>query len=317
MIQVTGLKKKYADKEVLRGLNFSIQSGEIVGLLGLNGAGKSTTMNILTGYLSPTDGSVTIDGFDIQKDPLKARRLIGYLPEQLAFYNEMCVDEYLNFVCDLKGFSAKKQVRREHLDSICARVGISHMRRRMIRNLSKGYRQRVGFAQALIGNPKLLILDEPTVGLDPSQIIEIRKLISDVGQESTVIVSSHILHEIQAICQRVLVLHGGVIAADGAPEDLTARQNHRITMRVGGSEEEIRSALEKTGFDLCFLASREEGACDVRVESAEGADIRRDVFFVLAEKRLPILHTYGCESSLEDVFLNLVGDGSGGEGGRG
>lgn len=315
MIQVTSLKKCYADKEVLKGLNFNIGFGEIVGLLGLNGAGKSTTMNILTGYLSPTDGKVTIDGFDIQKDPLKARKMIGYLPEQLAFYNEMCVDEYLNFVCDLKGFGAKKALRREHLDSICEQVGLSHMRRRMIRNLSKGYRQRVGFAQALIGNPKLLILDEPTVGLDPSQIIEIRKLISDVGRESTVIVSSHILHEIQAICQRVLVLHEGIIAADGAPDALIAQQNHRIIMRIGGSEAAIRSVLENAGYNCVFLPSREEGTCDVRIESADKVDIRRDVFFILANAQMPILHTYGCESSLEDVFLNLVSEGRHSEGG--
>ncbi len=209
MIQAVNLVKRYGEKEALGGVSFSIGPGEIVGLLGLNGAGKSTTMNILTGYLSASSGSVTIDGHDIVKDPIACKRVIGYMPEQFSFYPDMRVSEYLDFVCDLKGFSSDPKNRKRHLSGICARVGISKMTGRMIRNLSKGYRQRVGFAQALVGDPKVLILDEPTVGLDPSQIIEIRQLIKDSGKDSTVIVSSHILSEIQAICSRVIVIHEG------------------------------------------------------------------------------------------------------------
>lgn len=309
MIEVCNLEKKYGDKRVLKGLNFSIDSGEVVGLLGLNGAGKSTTMNIITGYLSPTAGSVRIDGYDIMKEPMKARRLIGYLPEQFAFYPEMLVSEYLDFVCDLKGFSKKKSERSAHIDQICGRVGIAHMRGRMIRNLSKGYRQRVGFAQALIGSPKLLILDEPTVGLDPSQIIDIRNLIRDAGRDSTVIVSSHILHEVQTVCSRVLVLHDGRIAADGEPGKLSGISDtyDRLTIRVRGSEEAVRAALGSTGAELHFLTPRETDACDLRVSGGSGEDIREKIFFTLAEAKLPILRSGGEEHSLEDIFLRLVG----------
>ena len=310
MLKVLNLEKRYGDRQVLKGLNFSVAPGEIVGLLGLNGAGKSTTMNILTGYISPTAGVVTIDGHDIMKSPVPARRVTGYLPEQLAFYTEMRVDEYLDFACDLKGYSRRRAVRRAHLDEICERVGIAHIRGRMIRNLSKGYRQRVGFAQALIGNPKLLILDEPTVGLDPSQIVEIRRLISDVGRESTVIISSHILYEIQAICQRVLVLHEGRIVADGAPDTLEglSQTRDRLAIRVRGAESDIRAALEPLGLSVAMLPPREPGACDLRVTGVEGSDIRVAVFFALASASLPLLRTYGDEPTLEDVFLKLVGN---------
>lgn len=309
MIEVRDLEKRYGDKVVLRGLNFSVADGEIVGLLGLNGAGKSTTMNILTGYISPTGGTIVIDGHDILKDPLRARRVTGYLPEQLAFYGEMRVGEYLDFVCDLKGYSKKRRARNAHLADICERVGIAHMRSRLIRNLSKGYRQRVGFAQALIGKPKLLILDEPTVGLDPSQIIEIRKLIRDVGQESTVIVSSHILQEIQAICARVLVLHGGNIIADGAPDALTGlrRANNRLSVRVRGTMDAVQSALEPLGARLTPLQPREEDAVDLIIEGAAGRDLREDVFFALSKAGLALLNTFAGEPTLEDVFLSLVG----------
>ena len=309
MIEVRGLEKRYGDKVVLRGLHFSIARGDIVGLLGLNGAGKSTTMNILTGYLSPTAGTVIVDNRDVMKDPMHVRRVTGYLPEQLAFYGEMRVQEYLNFVCDLKGLRMNKAARRAHLNDICERVGIGHMRSRMIRNLSRGYKQRVGFAQALIGNPKLLILDEPTVGLDPSQIIEIRNLIRDAGHDSTVVVSSHILYEIQAICRRVLVINDGVIVADGAPNNLAglSRTDHRLTLRVRGSEQAAREALSGLMVEVAALAPREEGACDLRIVGDVGADIRADVFFALASAGLPILSTYGEEPSLEDAFLRLVG----------
>ena len=310
MLEVQKLEKRYGDKQVLKGLDFTVSQGEVVGLLGLNGAGKSTTMNILTGYISPTAGVVRIDGHDIMKAPMQARRVTGYLPEQFVFYPEMRVDEYLNFVCDLKGYPPKRNQRKAYLEEICERVGIAHMRGRMIRNLSKGYRQRVGFAQALIGNPKLLILDEPTVGLDPSQIIEIRRLISDVGRQSTVIVSSHILYEIQAICQRVLVLHGGRIIADGAPDKLDgfSPTPDRLTLRVRGGEAAIRAALAPTGVDIAMLPPREDGACDLRVAGPEGSDIREDIFFALARAGLPLLRTYGDEPTLESMFLKLVGD---------
>lgn len=311
MIQVTNLVKRYGEKEALGGISFSIEPGEIVGLLGLNGAGKSTTMNILTGYISSTSGTVTIDGHDIVKDPTACKRVIGYLPEQFSFYPDMRVSEYLDFVCDLKGFPPDPEKRKQHLREICTRVGISKMTGRMIRNLSKGYKQRVGFAQALVGSPKVLILDEPTVGLDPSQIIEIRQLIKDSGKDSTVIVSSHILSEIQAICSRVIVIHEGRIIADGAPDQLMQdiQTNHRLAIRVQGTQKEIEAAL--TGLpkvrSVKALPQRELGTQDFLVEGKIGSDIRADIFFALAKSNLPLLHTYGGELSLEDVFLHLTG----------
>ena len=285
MLEVRNLVKKYGDKTAINGLDFHVQAGEIVGLLGLNGAGKSTTMNCMTGYIAPTQGTVIVDGHDIRKEPDKAKSMIGYLPEVFSFYPDMKVKEYLNFVCDLKMFPKDKQLRKEHIMQICARVGIADLTGRMIRNLSKGYKQRVGFAQALIGNPGVLILDEPTVGLDPSQIIEIRQLIKDSGRESTVIVSSHILSEIQAICSRILVIHDGHIVADGSPSQLmegTGRQELRIRIRHAAEDEEAgvpTESVRKAPAEAPVLAPAEdlaEEAADQMPTAAEFAQIKRD-----------------------------------------
>ena len=221
MVQVSNLSKRYGDKLALDNISFSVRAGEVVGLLGLNGAGKTTTMNILTGYISATGGEVSISGYDIASDGGKAKRLIGYLPELPAFYPELRVCEHLDFICGIKGVFKEKTERKKHIDEICSRVGIADVQNRMIRNLSKGYRQRVGFAQAIAGNPKVIILDEPTAGLDPSQIIEIRNLIKDCGKNSTVIVSSHILSEIQSVCNRIIVINEGRLVADDTSENLT------------------------------------------------------------------------------------------------
>jgi len=229
MVKAANLTKRYGDKTALDNVSFAVGAGEVVGLLGLNGAGKTTTMNILTGYISATSGDVSVGGFDIASQGSNAKRLIGYLPELPAFYPEIRVSEHLDFICGIKGVYKDKKERAGHIDDVCARVGIANVKKRMIRNLSKGYRQRVGFAQALIGDPKVIILDEPTAGLDPSQIIEIRNLIMECGKDSTVIVSSHILHEIQTVCNRILVLNQGQLVADDTPENLTG----------GGSLEEV------------------------------------------------------------------------------
>ena len=221
MVQVSNLTKRYGDKTALEDVSFSIGAGEVVGLLGLNGAGKTTTMNILTGYISATSGDVSIGGFNVASESSKAKRLIGYLPEQPAFYPEIRVNEHLAFICGIKGVYKDKAARSKHIDDICAMVGITDVKTRMIRNLSKGYKQRVGFAQALVGDPKVMILDEPTAGLDPSQIVEIRNLIKDCGNDRTVIVSSHILSEIQAVCNRVIIINEGRLVADDASENLT------------------------------------------------------------------------------------------------
>jgi ABC-2 type transport system ATP-binding protein len=211
MVVAQNLTKRYGAKTALDNVSFSIEKGELVGLLGLNGAGKTTIMNIIAGYLNPTSGSVEIGGFDIVRNPKEAKRLIGYLPELPAFYGDMRVNEYLNFICGLRNI---RDNRKAHIGEICERVGIGHVSGRMIRNLSKGYAQRLGFAQALIGAPGVLILDEPTVGLDPSQVSEIRSLIKSYAKSCTVIISSHILYEIQEMCDRIIVLFDGRIAED-------------------------------------------------------------------------------------------------------
>lgn len=311
LIEAEHLCKFYGEKEVLSDVSFSIREGEVVGLLGLNGAGKSTTMNILTGYISATSGTVRIDGHDILAEPNAARRAIGYLPEAFAFYPEMRLNEYLSFCCDLKGVTRRRAEREAHIAAICGRVGLDQARGRMIRNLSKGYKQRVGFAQALIGSPKVLILDEPTVGLDPSQIMEIRDLIRAAGKSSTVIVSSHILSEIQAVCDRVIVIHGGRVIADDTPERLSRRvlSTHRAVVRVEGEPEAVLAALSRIpGAEAVVrLEQREPNAWDYRIDGAPDTDIRADVFRALAQADLPLLGTYHNNLTLEDVFLNLVG----------
>jgi len=235
MVQVKNLTKRYGDKTALDNVSFSVKAGDVVGLLGLNGAGKTTTMNILTGYISATSGDVSIGGHDIASESSKAKRLIGYLPELPAFYPEIRVNEHLDFICGIKGVFKDKTERLKHIDEVCARVGIADVQKRMIRNLSKGYRQRVGFAQALIGNPKVIILDEPTAGLDPSQIIDIRSLIKECGKESTVIVSSHILSEIQSVCNRVIVINEGKLVADESSESLTQGESlEQVFLRLIG-----------------------------------------------------------------------------------
>jgi len=310
LICVRGLTKRYGNKLALDDASFVIEEGEVVGLLGLNGAGKSTTMNILTGYVSATGGTVTIGGYDIAAQPRQAKRITGYLPEQPAFYPEMKVWDHLDFICGLKGVASAK--RKEHIDGLCRLVGLEDMRGRMVRNLSKGYRQRLGFAQALVGDPKVIILDEPTVGLDPSQIIEIRRLIKDSGQRSTVIVSSHILSEIQAVCGRVIMLQKGRIVADCATHEMVGRlaSGGRLRVRVQGEAEAIEAVFrrmpEMSG--VRRLAQTEPGAWDFALESADGSDIRVPVFRALATADLPLLAAHSAEASLEEAFLSLAGD---------
>jgi ABC-2 type transport system ATP-binding protein len=307
LIHVQGLTKRYGDKPALDNVSFDVQLGEVLGLLGLNGAGKSTAMNILTGYIGATSGTVTINGHDIVEEPLEAKRVIGYLPERLAFYGDMRVREFLDFVCDLKSV---KEGRTEHVAGICERVGIAHMTSRMIHNLSKGYRQRLGFAQALIGNPKVLILDEPTASLDPSQIIEIRSLIQEFGKTSAVIISSHILSEIQAVCTRIAVLHNGRLVADDTPENLgkAVWAAHQMIARIEGEPEQVQLALSRVPRlkEVKVLEQKEPNAYEYFIEGAEEQDVRADVFRALAQADLPLLYARSTETSLERVFLGLV-----------
>jgi ABC-2 type transport system ATP-binding protein len=309
MIEVSHLTKRYGDQYAVNDISFEVNDGEILGFLGPNGAGKSTTMNIITGYLSSNEGTVKVGGIDVLENPVEAKKHIGFLPELPPLYLDMTVREYLSFVYDLKGC---KLPRDAHLGEICDLVRISGVYDRMIKNLSKGYRQRVGIAQALVGNPDVLILDEPTVGLDPKQIIEIRTLIKHLGKKHTVILSSHILPEVQSVCERIVIINRGIIVADGTTADLSSRINsdHRVVIRVAGPEEPIERAIRGiTGVvEVESLGSREQGAFDFQVEAQPGRDIRRPLFTLMADRRWPILSLDSGELTLEDIFLKLTSE---------
>ena len=307
MIEVVNLTKQYGDKKAVNNISFKADDGEILGFLGPNGAGKSTTMNILTGYISCTDGKALIDGVDILEEPIKAKQKIGYLPELPPLYMDMTVKEYLYFVYDLKKCKLPKI---SHLKDICSLVKIDHVYNRIIKNLSKGYRQRVGLAQALIGNPKVLILDEPTVGLDPKQIIEIRTLIRKLGKNHTVILSSHILSEVQAVCDKIVVINEGKIVANDTEEHLSQRLSgeHKLSAQIEGDKDKIVRAIQGIkGVDKVVCdASHKNGVNDIRIEAKEGVDIRRELFIKMAENGWCILELKTSELSLEDIFLKLT-----------
>lgn len=306
MIQVTGLTRRFGDLTAVSDLTFSIKEGEIVGFLGPNGAGKTTTMNMLTGCLRATAGTVCVDGADIETDADRARRIIGYLPENPPLYPDMTVQEYLRFVFRLKKCTLPCG---EHLDSVCAMAGLSDVRGRLIRNLSRGYRQRVGLAQALIGDPKVLILDEPTIGLDPRQIIELREVIRRLGERHTVILSSHILSEVQEVCDRVLVLHHGRIAADGTPAQLRARaaQTEQLGMTIEGEPQAVLAVLRAVPGVTDTALSDQNGKKSVYHITAEpDTDVRPAVFNALSQHSMVILSMQQVERSLEDIFLALT-----------
>ncbi len=317
MIEVRNLTKRYGDKQAVNDISFKVEKGEILGFLGPNGAGKSTTMNMLTGYISSTSGQILINGTDILEDPIKAKSNIGYLPEIPPLYMDMTVDAYLSFMYDLKKC---KLPRKAHLKDVCDLCKITTVRGRIIRNLSKGYRQRVGLAQALINNPPVLILDEPTVGLDPNQIIEIRTLIKKLGKSHTVILSSHILPEIQAVCDRIIIINKGVVAADGTADEIARNitNEHKMTLRIEGSthtaadKQEIVDAIKSIGGIKYVRADmeRERGIYDYDVEADEKTDVRRAINDICRQKGWNILMLQLSDLTLEDIFLKItMGDG--------
>ena len=312
MIEVKNLVKLYGDKRAVDDVIFTVQKGEVLGFLGQNGAGKSTTMNIITGYLSSTSGTVTIDGHEILEEPIEVKNRIGYLPEHPPLYLDMTVKDYLGFMFDLKKVKLPK---KQHIEEICNIVKIADVYNRVIKNLSKGYRQRVGLAQALLGNPDVLIMDEPTVGLDPKQMIEIRNLIKSLGERHTVILSSHILSEVQMICDRVIVINKGKLVADGTPDSLSQSMStdHKLLIRVAGPQEEIKKLLQKIPgmLEVSLVGQRETGEVyDFSLEAEKGLDIRREVFKRLAERSWPLLGMRSSELSLEDIFLQLTAEDS-------
>lgn len=307
MIEVKNLTKHYGDKKAVNNISFKAEDGEILGFLGPNGAGKSTTMNILTGYLSSTAGEALINGIDILEDPIAAKKQIGYLPELPPLYLDMTVREYLYFIYDLKGCTLP---RNTHLKEICELVKIDNVIDRMIKNLSKGYRQRVGLAQALVGNPNVLVLDEPTVGLDPQQIIEIRTLIKKLGKNHTVILSSHILSEVQAVCDRIVIINQGKTVADDTADNLSnmLSADHKLIARIDGPKDEVIKIIQTIPGVETVVADmqREKGVWEYNIEATEGTDIRRDLFKRLASRNWYLLGLRTNELSLEDIFLKLT-----------
>ena len=305
MIEVSGLTKTYGNKRGITDISFTINEGEIVGFLGPNGAGKSTTMNVITGYLSATAGAAKVAGIDILENPLEAKKHIGYLPQDPPLYLDMTVEEYLNFIYDIKGVKKEDESRKAHIDRICEMVGITQVRSRVIGNLSGGYKQRCGLAQALVG-------DEPTVGLDPKQIIEIRNVIKDLGRNRTIILSTHILQEVSAVCERVLVINNGRLVADDTPTHLSAllTGEHKLEYRIAGPKDKIVGVLRSVdGVKVVTpTIEAEPGAFEYLVESAEHLDVRKLIFSALSRAGYPVLLLKNQDLSLEDVFIQLTAD---------
>ena len=313
MIEIQDVSKRYGDKWAVKNATFTIKKGEILGFLGRNGAGKTTTMNIVTGYISATSGRVLLDGHDILEEPRLVKRHIGYLPEHPPLYLDMTVEEYLRFVCAIK--EVKKEHVRTHIGDLCELVKIADMRKRLIKNLSKGYRQRVGLAQALVGNPEMVILDEPTVGLDPQQIIDIRRLIKQLGEDHTVVLSSHILHEVEDVCERVVIINNGVIVAQDTLENLSVSisDTFRLRLRVAGPERDVSKAIRELPAvrTVESLGSKEADSVDFMVESDRDADIRKPLFSLLGRHNYPLLMMRPLDIELEDIFLQLTSESGG------
>ena len=308
MIEVKNLVKRYGDHTAVDHLSFEIEKGKIYGFLGPNGAGKSTTMNMITGYIASTEGTVVIDGHDILEEPEEAKKCIGYLPEMPPLYFDMTVLEYLKFVADLKKIPKDKKATM--IEEIMDMVKITDMKNRLIKNLSKGYRQRVGIAQAVLGYPEVIILDEPTVGLDPKQINEIRDLIKGLKQKHTVILSSHILSEVSAVCDYVLIISHGKLVASDTPENLgkLAAGSNNLNLLVKGQKDTIRAALEAVEGvkEVTVKKSPEEGVYAITVGTEENMDVREKVFYSMVNVGCPILEMQSKKVSLEEIFLELT-----------
>lgn len=308
MIEIQNLTKTYGQIKAVNNLNFTVNKGEILGFLGPNGAGKSTTMNIITGFIPSTEGTVKVDGYDILENPKEVKRRIGYLPELPPVYHDMTVKDYLNFVSDLK--MVDKKQKKSQLSDIMELVKITDVRNRLIKNLSKGYKQRVGLAQALVGSPEVLILDEPTVGLDPKQIIEIRKLIKALGKEHTIIISSHILPEVSAVCERVVIINKGEIAAIDTPENLSKGfgKASKLSVTVAGPKSSVLNHI-KDIYGVKYVEvniEKEKDVISYVVESDKDIDVRKPLFFEMAKLGYPIIEMKSLDMTLEDIFLHIT-----------
>lgn len=307
MIEISHLVKKYGDHYAVKDLNVRIEEGQIYGFLGPNGAGKSTTMNMITGYLAPTAGTVKVDGFDIVKEPEKAKEHIGYLPEIPPLYSEMTVEEYLKFAAELKRIPGKE--RAAQIEKAIKTAQLEDVRKRLINNLSKGYKQRVGLAQAVLGDPETIILDEPTVGLDPRQMIEMRELIRSLKKDHTVILSSHILSEVSAVCDQILIISKGELVASDTPDGLQAKLKGtgELELCVKGTAAQLKTLLSNLdGVESFTTTEAEDGTVLAQVSEKADCDIREPLFYELAENRMPLLGMEKKTGSLEDIFLQLT-----------
>lgn len=307
MIEISNLVKFYGDKRAVNGISFTVNQGEILGFLGPNGAGKSTTMNIITGFLSATSGKVTINGYDILEEPELAKKNIGYLPEIPPLFMDMTVSEYLEYVAELK--MVPKDIRKKQIIDVMKMVHIGNVSGRLIHNLSKGYKQRVGIAQTLIGNPEVIILDEPTVGLDPNQVIEVRKLITSLAKNHTIIFSSHILSEVQAICDRVIIINNGKIVADAPTFELSSRVENNVhyLLVVEAPFSTLQMPLRAVpGVSSVNLLAEKNGICQIDLASQGSMEVRKSISFAISRLNAPILEFRSMEPSLEDVFTSIT-----------
>ena len=309
MIEINNLVKSYGDKKAVKGISFTVNDDEVLGFLGPNGAGKTTTMNIITGYLSSTSGTVKVNGHDILEEPELAKKEIGYLPENPPLYTDMTVNEYLSFICDLKGVAKDK--RKEQLVNIKSMVKIEDVQDRLIGNLSKGYKQRVGIAQALVGNPSILILDEPTVGLDPNQLIEVRRLINSLSKTHSIIISSHILSEIQEIADRVVIINRGKIAAVDSLSDLSKRLSgqSKLLLTFRGSAKDAAAKIRTIkGISAAVprVVDSKLSQLEITVSASDTTEVRTQIFYLMANEGWPILEMRSLDPTLEEVFLSIT-----------
>ena len=308
MIEIKNVTKKYPNITAVDHINFEVKDGEVVGFLGPNGAGKSTTMNMITGFIEPTEGQIIVNGFDISKKPKKAKKQIGYMPEGTPLYTELTVKEFVNYMAELKGVKAKQ--RKEMVKRILNEVGLENVENKIIRNLSRGYKQRVSMAGALVGDPDVIILDEPTVGLDPKQITEIRTLIKELGKKHTVILSSHILSEVSQICERVVIINHGKIVAIDTPENLEnkTKEKNTILVTVEDPKENIKNIKEQITeiSEVKFIKDNEDGTKQYGISSSGETDLRKRLFEVLPKQEITIFELKKSESTLEDAFIKLI-----------
>ena len=308
MIEIKNVTKKYGDYIAVNNISFEVKDGEIIGLLGPNGAGKSTTMNMITGFIEPTEGKIIVNGYDISKKPLNAKKAIGYMPENVPSYNDLTPKEFIKYMAELK--SVEKNKKKEEIQRVLEKTGLKEVQNKLIKNLSRGYKQRVSMAGALVGNPTVLILDEPTVGLDPKQILEIRNTIKELGKEHTIILSSHILSEVSQICQRVVIINKGKIVAIDTPENLENKTNNKniLYITVEDINDNMKSLKEKISDikEIEFIKDNEDGTKQYKITSDDKFDLRKKLFEVLPKENITIFELKKAEASLEDAFMKVI-----------